>query len=181
MYRLPCPHCQSTASVAASRAGDRMPCPSCGEEFVVPKLGDLRQLHGDTPGTANAEPAGIESAAGSGRSLAFVAFGVLGIASLLVAAYCGVRWALIDVPYTTDSHLAEVATLYLESPPAQLIREYEQMEELGIDMAMPLRYQVTADTRREWGLNASVAGLVGLAAVGTLVVLGASRKRGDEV
>ena len=64
--------------------------------------------------------------------------GLIATACLLVAGFCGIRWSLIDVSGTTEQHIANYREQYKGLTAAELIREYEQMEKYGLDLAAPL-------------------------------------------
>ena len=169
MYSLPCSHCGQPISVSASKAGQEVPCPHCESSVQVPKLGELKSLAPAAEVDSNApaaQAAGSHSAAGS---IVFVALAMLATACLLVAGFCGIRWYLIEVPLTTQQHISETKVALQDASAAQLIIEYESLEEYGIDVKKPFPYQMIANTKAKWGLNALVA-----SAVGTAAVLGAA-------
>lgn len=182
MYSLPCNECDQPISVSASKAGQRIPCPQCGTEVVVPKLGELKRLpkasggpSSDTEGSANETDLGPSGNAASGSSIVFVTLAFLATACLIIAFYCGIRWFLIEVPTTTEQHIAATTAAMKKASAAQLIIEYESLEKFGIDVASPFPYQITANNKAKWGLNALVA-----ASLGGVAVLGAglsARKR----
>jgi hypothetical protein len=97
-----------------------------------------------------------------------VILGLLATASLLVAAFCCIRWASITVPSTSEEHVAMYRTGYAELTAAELVREYEDMEDHGLDLAAPYKYKTAALEKGEWGRNASIA-----AAIGGVSLLGA--------
>lgn len=159
MHQLPCPHCQAPIPVSPAQAGDQLTCPSCAGAVQVPKLGELRQLPLES---AVPEPSPPPEAGSLGGRAAWVSLGIVATVSLLIAGFCGIRWALIDVPLNTEQHIAELRQQYETLPAAQLIREWEQMERYGIDLASPYSYQKVAAEKRAWGVNAAVAGVIGL-------------------
>ncbi len=97
----------------------------------------------------------------------FLVLGLIATASLLVAGFCGIRWVLIDVPNTTQEHIASMREQYRELSAAELIREYEQMDRYGIELVTPYKYKQLQIKKDSWGRNASIA-----AAVAGLAVLG---------
>lgn len=170
MHLLPCPHCQAPIEVAPSKAGGQVNCPSCQAVASVPKLGDLKQLPLAGP-AADAKPVAAARTTSSGNQIGFVALGVIATASLLIGGFCTIRWFMIDAPMTTEIHVARFHTQYKELKPAELIREFEQMEEHGIDMPIPWPYKKTEQEKRGWGLAASIAGGVcGIAFLGAVVL-----------
>jgi DNA-directed RNA polymerase subunit RPC12/RpoP len=175
MYLLPCDECDQPISVTASKAGQQISCPQCGAEVVVPKLGELKRLQvpqgGQSraaDGSTNPSNVGPPDNVASGSSIVFVTLAFLATACLIIAFYCGIRWFLIKVPTTTEQHIATTTAAMKEASAAQLIVEYESLEKFGIDVASPFPYQVTANTKAKWGLNALVA-----ASLGGVAVLGA--------
>ncbi len=91
----------------------------------------------------------------------FVVLSLIATASLLVAAFCGIRWSLIEVPATTDEHIAMYRVQYNNLSAAELIREYEQMDEYGLDLPGPYQYKTIELKKRKWGQNASIAAGIG--------------------
>lgn len=175
MHLLPCPSCQASIPVSPSQAGDRTTCPNCQSSVAIPTLGKLRQL----PLAEQAPPAGelrsIETGSRSGAG--FIVLGLIATACLLVAGFCGIRWSLIDVSATTEKHISSYREQYKALTAAELIREYEQMEKYGLDLASPYKYKQEERTKRKWGLNASIAaGLGGLAILGAAVLAASGRQ-----
>lgn len=174
MHSLPCVRCQNKISVSPSKAGQEVECPECHATVQVPKLGQLREL----PRTESEIP---KAASGKGLSTAgsigFVVCGLLATACLLVAGLCGIRWYLIQPKSTTDDHIAMFQDAYEDAKAAQLIREYEDMEKIDIEIGGPYRYHVEQKQKDEWGFNALVAAGVGLLAV-LGAVFSASQSRG---
>ena len=169
MHLLPCPSCQNDLSVSPSQAGDETICPKCQSTVTIPKLGDLRQLPLAEQDPI-ARPAGgqhqLETS--SGRRAGFVVLGLIATASLIVAAFCGIRWSLIEVEATTETHIAMYRDEYKNLTAAELIREYEQMERDGLDLVRPYGYKRSEQMKRKWGQNASIA-----AGIGGVAMLGA--------
>ncbi len=158
MYLLTCSHCQTSIPVSPAQAGDEIPCPQCGEVARVPKLGELRQL--PTAGTPGVPEVGPSEVASGGRTTGFVIFGGLATLCLLIAAFCGIRWALITVPSNTELHIDQMRQAYKEAQSAQLIREWEDMEKYGVDIVSAYNYQKIANEKRRWGTDAAVAGSI---------------------
>jgi hypothetical protein len=102
---------------------------------------------------------------------------MIAIASLLVAGFCGIRWVLIDVPNTTQEHIASMREQYRELSAAELIREYEQMDRYGIELVTPYNYKQLQIKKDSWGRNASMAGAVaGLAFLGAFALAATGRR-----
>ena len=138
-------------------------------------MGQLRQLPLAEDDSKEAHPRGGETS--MGRSTAFVALGLIATASFLVAGFCGIRWGLIDTSFTTEEHIATYREQYSELSPAQLIREYEQMEEFSIELAGPFKYKQEEIEKKAWGRNASIAAVVGgLAILGAFAVTTSQRR-----
>lgn len=169
MYSLPCDHCDQPIAVSPSKAGQAMDCPHCGKSTLVPNLGQLKRV-ALADASLESTPIVAESTGTSATgSIAFVALALLATACLVVASFCGIRWFLIEVPTTTAQHIEETKAALQDASAAQLIIEYESIEEYGIDVDKPFPYQIIANTKSEWGFNAAVA-----AAVGSLAVVGAA-------
>ena len=127
MHLFPCPSCQDPITISPKHAGNDISCPHCEASVTLPKLGDIRSLPlaGDT---AEAEQATAMAENVSGNFLGTALLGLLCMAALLAAGFCGIRWYLIEVEMTTQAHIEEVNTLYAEADAARLIREYQDME-----------------------------------------------------
>ena len=144
-------------------------CPKCEQTTLVPKLGELRKA-AQSDETSQPKPASTESSGiSTAGSIAFVALALLATACLVIASFCGIRWFLIEVPSTTAEHIEETAKALKGASAAQLIVEYEGLEEFGIDVDKPFQYQAIANTKADWGFNAAVA-----AGVGSLALVGAA-------
>ncbi|TWU20551.1 hypothetical protein Pla52o_44290 [Novipirellula galeiformis] len=159
MYQLSCPHCQSVIAVSPSQAGDQTQCPSCGETVAIPRLRELRQLPQDEAQTASSDrEAPPFEEPGFAQRIGTVALGLICTASLLIAGYCGIRWATIEVPMTTQRHVQEIREIYPTRNPAELLREYEQMEEASLELPSPYLYKKIQEDKDGWGHNAMIAG-----------------------
>ncbi|GAA4459212.1 hypothetical protein [Novipirellula rosea] len=178
MYQLSCPHCQNVIPVTPSQAGDSVLCPSCEQSVAVPRLGELKQLPRDESQPSDTGPAPPYNEAGFAQTFGTVALGLICTASLLIAAYCGIRWALIDAPVTTEIHLQEVREVYPTRNPAELLREYEQMEEAGLELPVPYGYKRVQNLKQGWGQNAAIAGGVAiLTLIGAIIFASSGRSR----
>ncbi|MEO1524518.1 MAG: hypothetical protein AAFX06_03740 [Planctomycetota bacterium] len=156
--------------MTTAQAGDSLTCQSCSTIVAIPKLGELRQLprvEEDAPETA--------TSTGGGESFLFLLLSLVAVGCLLVTGYCGIRWAMIEVEATTDSHVAEIKSRYLESDPAVLVREFEDMEKYSLDLIAPFVYQKKANEKWSWALNAGVAGAIALVSGGAGLALASRR------
>tara|TARA_R110002049_G_scaffold4601_3_gene31775 strand:+ start:36903 stop:37445 length:543 start_codon:yes stop_codon:yes gene_type:complete len=176
MFQLPCQNCSSPILVSPSQAGDSVTCVQCGETVAVPKLGELRKLPSADTSTHGSSIASEHDAAGGSR-IGFIVAAFLATACLLIASFCAVRWSLVEVPVTTEQHIAEYAEAYKTAAPAALIGEFEEMEERGLEMPAMYNYKTLELTKRTWGRNALVAGGLGLAALVAAVLLSMSGRK----
>ena len=177
MYLLPCTQCDQSLKVSPAQAGDSVSCPACKATVSIPRLGDLRRLE-----VADPEQDSLGRDQGNERSSSFVAlFAVLGLiaaASLLASGFCGIRWAIIEVPATTDEHISIIRDELSKRTAAELIREYEDMESRGLDLGLPFQYKEIELTKANWGQNAIITGSVGLVALLVAVgVAGTTRRK----
>lgn len=170
MPLLPCPSCSATVDVAVSRAGSEIECPTCHKTISVPKLGELRKLEAESSSSASRQTL---AGAGSGNRAAFALLMGIAVIAIIGGSYCLIRFAAIEVPATTEEHIAEVEEVYSQMPAAQLVREWQEMEEFSPEVAMPYVYQVIADEKSLWLRNALVgfgiavvAGAIGFVSLG---------------
>ncbi|WP_146399290.1 hypothetical protein [Planctomycetes bacterium CA13] len=148
-----------------------MRCSSCHQSVQVPKLGDLRQLALVDDAPASGEELASRNETGLAPRLGLVVLGLIATAALLTAGYTGLRWALVKVEHSTESHLSELRENYPMLSSAELIREYEDMEKNELELIQPYSYQVTQDEKDHWGRIAMVASTILLLAVlGTIFV-----------
>jgi hypothetical protein len=169
MPTLTCPHCSEPVEVAVSRAGAEVPCPACRQLVQVPKLGRLRELENAAgPTTPQASSGGPLV----GRRVAFASLLAIAAFAAAIAAFCLIRYATIETPYTSQEHIAEIDQMYPELPPAQLVREWQQIEQFHPDISGPHRYKIVANEKASWlrqGLIAlTVAAIAAL--IATLLV-----------
>ncbi len=164
MHRLPCPHCHASLSVATPQAGESRTCDACGQSVSIPKLGELRRLPLVDP-EPNDAPSRSGSSTSIGQRIAFGLLGSIALVSLLVSGFCSVRAMSVDVPITTEGHIAELRARYHELTAAELIREYEDIERFGVDLAMPMMYRVAEQTKLRWKRNAIISGAIAAAAI----------------
>jgi hypothetical protein len=133
---------------------------------TIPKLGELRTLPPADESVAEDRSSEVAAPEGSlGRKITFAIAGVAATASLLVASYCGIRWALTEVPATTEQHIATVREELSRRTAAELVREYEDMENRSIDLGGPFPYKRDAMEKASWGRNASIAATLGSVAL----------------
>ena len=176
MHLLPCPTCGAQIPVSPSQAGDYSTCPGCKTSVAIPNLGELRKLPPADP-TADDRQDSATLQTSAARSIGFGLLIFLAAGCLLVGGYCGIRWFLTDVPLTTERHIEELRTGLKSVEPAQLIREYEDMEKFGLDLPEPYTYQIAENSRLAWGRNAAVAASIGIVSVLIALMLAATGRK----
>lgn len=154
MFELTCPQCDSKVPVAPAKAGGEIPCTGCEQSISVPKLGELRLL--PTVGDANPVAQGDLAPRGlsGGRSMVFAILGAVSLLCFLCAAFCGVNWATIEVPATTESHLEGLKETYSQISAARLIREFEDINEYGVHVPQPFNYRTIELSKQAWANKA---------------------------
>ena len=164
MHLFRCPHCRRDLPVSTTQAGETIRCEGCHAEVTLPRLGELRRLPAvDGGGLQTADDAGPPM----GARVAFGIFGGMAAIALIVAAFAIVQAVAVDVPKTTDSHIVEIGETYSGLTAAELIREYEDIQRYGIDLAIPLNYRVAELSRRKWLITGGIA--LGIALAASLV------------
>ena len=164
MHLFRCPHCQRDLPVSTTQAGETIRCEGCQAEVTLPRLGELRRLPAVDGGERQtADDAGPPM----GARVAFGIFGGVAAIALVVAAFAAVQALAVDVPRTTESHIEEIRETYSELTAAELIREYEDIQRYGIDLAIPLNYRVAELSRRKWLVTGGFA--LGIALAASLV------------
>lgn len=171
MHLFPCPSCHASIPVAPSQAGETLACPSCQASVAIPKLGELRKLP-RADSQADAQAAGRLTGGETNRvaHTGFVLAGLVATACLLVAGFCGIRWALSEVPNSTERHVISMRDDMSKFSAAELIRAYEEMDKTTLEMTLPFRYKELEVRKTQWGRNAIIAGSLGIGAV--LVAIG---------
>lgn len=171
MHLLPCPQCNVAISVSPAQAGSQVVCTGCGKTVDVPRLGGLRKLPLADVADENDSGGRIETPIAS--RIGYSVLGLIGFVLLIAAAYGGVRWALLEVPATTEQHIAELRETYENAAVGQLIREWEEIESYDVSANVPFPYRITELRKQELGRSAAtmaVAGLLSiLAAIGCLL------------
>lgn len=113
------------------------------------------------------------------RRVAFVTCSLLAVASLLIAGFCGIRWVLIKNVGSTAAHIESIRTEYAKVSAAQLVREFEDMDNLSLELTLPFSYKQIENKKRDWGQSASIAGAVGgIAFVAAVLTAGTRRRQG---
>lgn len=181
---LTCPHCAAAIEVATSRAGSQVTCAQCQGSVAVPNLGELRQLQADRLAASSASTAAAANALQHDEAAvpwraAFTALAVVTAVSLLLAGYCGMRWAASEVPVTMQQHLSEIAEAYQHAPPAELIHDWERLETYRPEFAGPYQYQAAADARAAWLHKALFGGGVAVLAGATALFAGSRARARD--
>lgn len=176
MYKLTCPHCAAINQVSAAKAGGEITCTECHDIIAVPKLGELRML--PAVGETSADKVAANAAVGlsGGRSLAFVTLGLVCLLSLLGAAFCGVNWATAEVPMTTQKHLDLLEENYAQASSAQMIREFEDITEFGVDIQNPMYYRTLELKQEAWKSKTVAFASVAAAAFVLALVIGRRRR-----
>lgn len=173
MFQLTCPHCEAINEVSAAKAGGEIMCGNCQQTVAVPKLGELRDLP-TAVSTAEQRSASADLGLSGGRSMAFASLGLVCLLSLLGAVFCGVNWSTIEVPMTTESHLALLEQRYGEVSSAQLIREFEDITQYGVDIPVPLQYRVIESSKQAWGQK--TLGFLALALLSAILAVFVGRR-----
>lgn len=178
MHLLPCPSCDASFPVSPSQAGEDVVCPECHSPVVIPKLGELRKLPA-VEENSEADPRDRGSIDEPSRlaQTGFVIAGLVATGALLVATFCGIRWALIEVPATSEDHIATIRERLSERSASELVREYEDMELRGLELGVPFQYKEIADEKAGWGRDASIAGAIGAAALALAFICGFYTRR----
>jgi hypothetical protein len=181
MYLLPCPHCQEPIEVAPSHAGDDATCTACSATVPIPKLGELRQLpRADEASSGDVAPGSVADS--SGQQIGAAILGMIALVGILIGGYTAIRWFLIETPTTTQEHIDELTVAYNEANAAVLIREFENMEEMGLDLTAKYKYKTIALEKARWGWTALISGGLALIAAVTAMMLastGRSTKPAD--
>lgn len=164
MHLFRCPNCQRDLPVSPTQAGETIRCEGCLTDVALPRLGELRRL---PPVDGGERHAADDPGPPVGARVAFGIFGGVAAVSLIVAAFAAVQALAVDVPRTTESHIEEIRETYSELTAAELIREYEDLQRYGIDLAIPLNYRVAELSRRKWLITGGIA--LGIALVASLV------------
>jgi hypothetical protein len=181
MPLLPCPHCDQKVLVAISQAGTEVTCQGCQQSIRVPKLGELKKIAADEAQQSGASDvsstAGTTAADQTGRRIIFG--GLLAICGVAAVAglFCLVRYLSVEVPATTEMHIAEIERLYRESPAAQLVREWQQMENYNLEASGPYLYKKLEKEKSRWARNSLIAGGVLVLAASSAVILGLGDRR----
>ncbi|MGB7345919.1 MAG: hypothetical protein WBD20_17005 [Pirellulaceae bacterium] len=153
-----------------------MSCPNCQALAPVPKLGDLKGLpQADSAATNDLKSRGASDT--SGRQVSAVILGLLAMIGLLIAGYAAIRWVLIDAPINTEIHIAEIEEVYKDLEAARLIREFENMEERGLELPAMFDYQTRLLEKRSWGMTALIAGSLATIAAAVAFMLASTGRR----
>ncbi|OUT58181.1 MAG: hypothetical protein CBB71_14205 [Rhodopirellula sp. TMED11] len=145
MHLLTCPDCQSQVPVAPARAGEQIPCPSCEAVIQVPKLGELRNL------PRQEAPVATTPKADQPRSnVAFASFFLLCVLASMVTLFCGTMYLMSQAPVTTESFLADRKVDHQQASPADMVMEFNAMEERSLDVRIPYSFQTEVDVKQGW-------------------------------
>ncbi|WP_404307194.1 hypothetical protein [Neorhodopirellula lusitana] len=176
MYELICPHCDATVPASPAKAGGEVVCPACTKNVAVPKLGELKKLpRVDQDASSDSDDNAAHGLSG-GRSMLFAMLGAVSLLCFLGAAFCGVNWASIESPGTTESHIEGLKENYEQISASRLIREYEDITEYGVDIPQPYPYRAIELRKQAWASKAIAFGAAGLLAAVIAVVVGRRKK-----
>ncbi|WP_146523020.1 hypothetical protein [Stieleria varia] len=146
----------------------------------MPKLGQLKQLPTAEP-TPDASTGQARAAKARGMStgatILFSVMGLIAVIGLVIGGYSGIRWSMLETPQTSEDHIASVRQAVTEVEPAMMVREFEDMEKLSIDLTAPYGYKRDAREKAQWGWSAVVGGGIGVLAI---VVAAAAATLGRE-
>lgn len=167
-YLFPCENCQYSFELVARQAGQNLECPKCKQEMEAPVLGKMRQL--ELVGDSEAKPSRPES----GRGLKNYLF-VCGLATAILAGAAGGWLYHYSTAMIFDYDVSEIMDEYdiwVDGlSPAQVVDEYENSnvdQGLGDWQELP----ATSSTKQGRILQGFSYGLMALAGVGLLVLLG---------
>jgi len=166
MPQLSCPQCDQKITVAISQAGSKATCPSCQREVSIPTLRELRRLPdpAESPDPAQSQQ---PSESTTGRRIVFAILMLIAGTAGIAGLFSAVRYIAIEVPATTETHIAEIERVYQQVPGSQLVREWQQMEKVGLDSSAPYNYKRMAIEKARWGRN----GLIGLCVFAMSVIV----------
>jgi ribosomal protein S27E len=184
MPQLPCPQCDQKISVMISQAGSKVTCPGCQREIPIPTLGELRRLitqsESESPGTVEGAIPPLASESATGRRIVFAILMLIAGSAAVAGTFCAIRYFTIEVPGTSESHIAEMSRMYHEVSAGQLVREWQQMEKYGLDTAAPYGYKKLETEKLRWGRNGLIAlGCFSLAII-PAAILGLGDSRGKK-
>lgn len=187
MPLISCPSCDQEISVVVSQAGSGVACPGCQKWIPIPNLGDLKRLAAAEQMRSGSDTEPLRSApsldANTGRRIVFA--GLMAIAGIaaIVGLFCFVRYLAIQVPATTETHIAEVERMYHQVSAAQLVREWQQMEKFGLEAVAPYQYKQLAVEKANWRRNSLICLAVFLlcSVIGTIIARSDSRSRRNQV
>ncbi|MEM9825015.1 MAG: hypothetical protein AAF958_00415 [Planctomycetota bacterium] len=178
MFRLDCPQCQAALPVSPAKAGGEISCPTCQAVVPIPKLGELRQLPRIEEDVAGSSRKITRSGENAGSPLPFLTLALVAVGCLIAAGFCGIRWATIEVPATTESHIESIQNDYFEVESSVLLDQYEDMQQYGMEIGMPYKYQLIADRRDAWARSGlTAAGVGGVALLGSMLLAVGGRRR----
>jgi hypothetical protein len=181
MPLLACPHCGQKVSVAISQAGAEVACSGCQQTIPVPKLGELKRLAAEQAlGSEQPQPLPSDNFPATDQTGRRVLFGgLLAIAGIAAIAglFCVVRYLSVEVPATTEMHIAEIDRLYRQSPAAHLVGEWEELEKLNLEFVGPFAYKKMEKDKARWGRNSLLAGSVLALSVTAAMFLGFGERR----
>lgn len=174
MYLISCPQGHSF-SVSTSAAGSEVPCPTCGQNTSVPKLGELRRLPRADEGNPT-RSSKSQSSMGARTVFAICALGA--IAAGITAAYASIRCYALPAPISSEFHIEQDRKQISELNPLDLLMVWEEYEKMDFESQFPFPYKRIQDMRDEWtgvAMTSLVVAAV-LAGIGTLTIVVGRRK-----
>lgn len=166
-YLFPCQNCDHVFELVSKQAGQDLKCPNCQATSSAPKLGSLRQL--SVVGEDELAPS---SAANGGAKNSLFVFG-LALAILFGAAGIGLyQYANSLITEINIDQKMEDMDKWLDGiPPSDVVAMFEAMQvDKGLGDWQEQPY--VGDTRQGTILKNFSYGLMGLAGVGLLLVIG---------
>jgi hypothetical protein len=166
-YLFPCQNCDHVFELVSKQAGQDLKCPKCEATSSAPKLGSLRQL--SVVGEEEPVPA---SAANAGAKNSLFVFGLaltilFGAAGIGLYQYADKMITEIDI----DQKMEQVDDWLDGLPPSDVVAMFEAMQvDKGLGDWQEQPY--VGDTRQGTILKNFSYGLMGLAGVGVLLVIG---------
>lgn len=145
MYMIQCPE-GHPFPVPAKAAGSVTPCPTCGANQAVPKLGELRKL----PLADVGAPVKRKNSLGMGAKIVFAVLLLTAIATGLTSAFAAFRWQNLPIPFTQAEHIAEESKALEQFTAVQLVGAWEQIETFGLGEQVPFPYHRLQNVRDHW-------------------------------
>jgi hypothetical protein len=166
-YQFPCENCDHVFELVSRQAGQELKCPECEATSSAPKLGELRQL--ETIGSDDSLPA--SKSRGGAKNILFAS----GLALAILAGAAGIglyQYAnSMITEFDIDKTMQSVDEWFDAAPPSDVVAAFEGMQVdqgLGDWQEQP----IVGDNRQGAILRNVSYGLLGLAGVGLLLMIG---------